>query len=70
MRVAEKTASHGSAATTSNAAPPCVEVGQRAENRKLKVEETKDCDSRPGSSHTTPSKKFLKSKSRIFNFFR
>ncbi|KAF1943575.1 hypothetical protein EJ02DRAFT_433135 [Clathrospora elynae] len=70
FRVLERNTSHGSNATTLRAPPPCVEFDRGMENKKHKRDEERDNDSRATSSGMTPSKKFLKSKSRIFNFFR
>jgi hypothetical protein len=40
------------------------------ENKTMKGEEEKDSKTSAAASGMTPSKKFLKTKSRIFNFFR
>jgi hypothetical protein len=73
VRVAERTISHGSTAATVRAARasgPCMDRGLNMENVRKMREVERDLDAKTTSSSTTPSKKFLKSKSRIFNFFR
>ncbi|KAF1835300.1 hypothetical protein BDW02DRAFT_523546 [Decorospora gaudefroyi] len=72
VRLTESTPSHGSTATTLRGPPPCVDVSRSMENRKMmkKKEDEKEGDSRAVTSSAMPSKKFLKSKSRILNFFR
>ncbi|KAI0583704.1 Rho guanyl nucleotide exchange factor [Pyrenophora tritici-repentis] len=69
-RVAKRSISHGSTASALHAPTPCVGVRRSAENRRVKREEKKDREPRPEMTPITPSKKFFKSKSRIFNFFR
>jgi hypothetical protein len=69
-RIAERSISHASTATTLRAPAPCADITRSMENRKMRREEEKESESRASTSGPTPSKKFLKSKSRIFNFFR
>lgn len=69
-RVAARSVSHGSSSTVLRAPQPSTEVTQSLENMipKRKSDRGSGSSGRPPPS-ITPSKKFLKSKSRIFKFW-
>ena len=69
-QVAARSASHGSNATVLRAPEPAMNVERSHENAKPKGKGDRESGSSGrGTSGATPSKKFLKSKSRIFKFW-
>ncbi|KAF2127906.1 hypothetical protein P153DRAFT_318981 [Dothidotthia symphoricarpi CBS 119687] len=68
-RIAARNTSHGSNATTLRSPDPPTNFGLCHENEKQSRREVRENSSREGASNMQPSKKFLKSKSRIFKFW-
>ncbi|EMD87104.1 hypothetical protein COCC4DRAFT_82097 [Bipolaris maydis ATCC 48331] len=69
-RAVQRTSSHELAAKALRAAPPRVDAETGTENKKMKAGRMKGRETKSGSPCATPSRKFLKSKNRIFNLFR
>ncbi|EUC34560.1 hypothetical protein COCCADRAFT_4088 [Bipolaris zeicola 26-R-13] len=69
-RAVQRTPSYELAAKALRAAPPRVDADTSMENKKIKVGRMKGRETKSGSPCATPSRKFLKSKNRIFNLFR
>jgi hypothetical protein len=68
-RVAARSTSHGSSGTVLRSPEPLMGVGLPRENERLKKREATESGPREGVASMPPSKKFLKSKSRIFKFW-
>lgn len=70
VRVTVRSASHSSNATVLRGPEPAVDIQKCNENEKTKRRNDRESGSSTrGFSSATPSKKFLKSKSRIFKFW-
>lgn len=65
MRVADRSISHSSNTTVQRPPEPLADIGPNCENERHKRKEARDVS--PRSQH--PSKKYIKSKSRIFKFW-
>ncbi|KAJ4366254.1 hypothetical protein N0V83_007890 [Neocucurbitaria cava] len=68
-RVSERTTSHGSNTTVLRAPAPCVEFKKSRETEKQKRKEDRDVAARDATLGMPSSKKFLKSKSKMFKFW-
>ncbi|KAH4208520.1 hypothetical protein HBH70_185040 [Parastagonospora nodorum] len=65
MRVVDRSISHGSNTTVQQPSEPLADIGPNGENERHKRKEARDIS--PRSQH--PSKKYIKSKSKIFKFW-
>ncbi|KAF1914219.1 hypothetical protein BDU57DRAFT_287388 [Ampelomyces quisqualis] len=68
-RVATLSTSHGSSATLSHVPEPLVDTGPSRERERQRKRDARDSSSRGEATGMPPSKKFLKSKSRMFKFW-
>lgn len=66
----QRTVSHESLEIALDSAPPRTDAEIGNDGKALQVEHMKGHESKPTSSRAIPSRKFFKSKNRIFNLFR